>query len=130
MGSVSPTLPALNVNDYNMDVSVKMLANLIDSAPIQDNVHTVLKNALLKMEDEMTLVNTPSNGCEEDEPAMKNFTVSFPPPLQLGDSISGWKYDDITQTIGRTYSADVDLAQVLASPKADAILRDLAITSE
>ena len=60
---------------------------------------------------------------------MKKFTVSFPPPLKLGNSLDDWKYEDLTRAIGRVYP-EVDLAEVLASPKADILLRDLAITSK
>ncbi|KAL1849174.1 hypothetical protein Daus18300_013330 [Diaporthe australafricana] len=63
-----------------------------------------------------------------EAPAMEKFTVSFPPPLKLGNSIDDWKYEDLTRAIGRVYP-EVDLAEVLASPKADILLRDLAITN-
>jgi hypothetical protein len=65
----------------------------------------------------------------EEESPMRKFTVSFPPPLKLGNSLDDWKYEDLTRAIGRVYP-EIDLAEVLASPKADILLRDLAITSK
>lgn len=73
-------------------------------------------------------VEAPLNAHQE-VPAMEKFTTSFPPPLKLGNAIDDWKFEDLTRAIGRVYP-EVDLAEVLASPKADIILRDLAITSE
>lgn len=88
------------------------------------------KTALLDVDDNFCIEDESRSECAEEESAMKNFTKSFPAPLKLGNSIDSWKYDDLTQTIGRVYSAEIDLVEVLESPNADAMLLDLAITSE
>lgn len=64
-----------------------------------------------------------------EEAPMKKFTVSFPPPLKLGNSIDNWKFEDVTRAIGRVYP-EIDLTEVLAASNADVMLRDLAITSK
>lgn len=60
---------------------------------------------------------------------MAKFTVSFPPPLKLGNFIDEWKFEDVIRSTGRAYP-EIDLTEVLATPNADVMLRDLAITSK
>jgi hypothetical protein len=51
-------------------------------------------------------------------------------PLELSGALQGFRFEETTPTIGREY-LDVDIVNdILNSENADALIRDLAITSE
>lgn len=115
-----------------------LLTKSLNSSSMQEALQAAVRNALLDAAGLSVSPETPSTECsdgcaikcaDEEGLAMDKFTTSFPAPLELGDAIANWKYEDITLRMGRAYP-DVDLAEVLASPNADTMLRDLAITSK
>lgn len=59
-----------------------------------------------------------------------NSQSSFPQPLEASEALDKFIYEDITPVIGREYPHLNVVDDLLDSPNADALIRDLAITSE
>lgn len=57
-------------------------------------------------------------------------TPSYPKPLKLSGALDKFSFEDTTPVIGREFHNVNIVDDLLNSPDADELLRDLAITSE